>query len=92
MAEVANYCKFIVEHCSVLSWTLFVYVYLGCLEGGQTTNLVFIQPSVTITEATNVSIDQFIFDPDISCQDTVFRDVVSYVVWFFFFLPLERTS
>lgn len=31
---------------------------------------------VTITEATNVSIDQFTFDPDICCQDTVFRDVV----------------
>ncbi|XP_078348189.1 histone-lysine N-methyltransferase SETDB1-like isoform X2 [Oculina patagonica] len=30
---------------------------------------------LTITEATNVSIDHFTFDPDISCQDTVFRDV-----------------
>ncbi|XP_068673501.1 histone-lysine N-methyltransferase SETDB1-like isoform X1 [Montipora foliosa] len=28
-----------------------------------------------ITETTNVSIDQFCFDPDISCQDTVYRDV-----------------
>ena len=31
---------------------------------------------MVITEATNVSIDQFCFDPDISCQDTVYRDVV----------------
>ncbi|KAJ7373631.1 Histone-lysine N-methyltransferase [Desmophyllum pertusum] len=30
---------------------------------------------LTITYATNVSIDQFTFDTDICCQDTVFRDV-----------------
>lgn len=40
-------------------------------------NLIFVRfPLVTVTEATNVSIDHFTFDPDISCQDTVFRDVV----------------
>ena len=37
---------------------------------------LFCLPLVTITEAKNVSIDQFTFDPDICCQDTVFRDVV----------------
>ncbi|XP_073245234.1 histone-lysine N-methyltransferase SETDB1-like isoform X3 [Porites lutea] len=30
---------------------------------------------LTITNTANVSIDQFSFDPDVSCQDTVFRDV-----------------
>ncbi|XP_022793784.1 uncharacterized protein LOC111332656 [Stylophora pistillata] len=34
---------------------------------------------LTITEATNVSIDQFTFDPDMSCQDTVFRDVREFL-------------
>ena len=32
--------------------------------------------SVAITEAANVTIDQFSFDPDVSCKDTVYRDVV----------------
>lgn len=46
---------------------------------GELTNIhsdFFCLPLVTITEDNNVSIDQFTFDSDISCQDTVFRDVV----------------
>ena len=31
---------------------------------------------MAITEAANVTIDQFSFDPDVSCKDTVYRDVV----------------
>lgn len=31
---------------------------------------------MAITEAVNVTIDQFSFDPDVSCKDTVYRDVV----------------
>ncbi|XP_074605826.1 histone-lysine N-methyltransferase SETDB1-like isoform X4 [Acropora palmata] len=31
---------------------------------------------LAITEAANVTIDQFSFDPNVSCKDTVYRDVV----------------
>lgn len=34
---------------------------------------------VAITQSANVTIDQFSFDPDVSCKDTVYRDVVRFV-------------